>query len=376
MPSSAQLTDLALRAAVAAAAAATPFIGRGTNATKMLDEVAGEALAAVIRSSPWRVAVDTAEGERDGVGPLPLPSARSDPDAEFRLCCDAVDGTTAASRGGPRSVSAVGIYPRSMRDWFTRLPDATSIFGIGSHRLDVSGFWRDRREVAVRLLEAVGPDAGRIGMLHRQDNLALPRQFGYLGEDRKVGQTFGYLPTICDTRWLAVGDTSIPLALEVDTVVGRSGLVEARFEATLFRHWGGVVVSRDRIKAHRGGIFGYLDDHDHARQRPTLNAVQALFTASEVESFRRCGLTAEQILGVLDAESFGMGPDSGVALAGVTGTCEDHVRSVHTEIDAVQVRDQELLIDVWTVRCGVVTRQLVAAARGPVPASHTRTAQT
>lgn len=345
---------LAATAAATAVAAAYPFIGLGPQAKNLLDGAAAEAisatLSAAMREGAGTIRVAGCEGARDASPTVALPPG---PEPAVDLFCDPIDGTLNAARGGPRAVSVVA-FGRSRP--VTPLSDDQAVFAVGSHSADVSTVF----DTAAGPFELIAEHLHRpeviTATLNRDDNRALLYELaGRYAAGRAIGSRSGYRPTIAGPGWTAVGDTTITLPYECDLEFGRIGLLEAQIQSALYPSWSGLVVSRDRIRAHPGGLRGYLRDYLHARTRTDIAALRSLFTATELCWFDEQQTPIDNVTATLRPDRFGVGSDAVIAIASLTGL-DDPVTGYRGDL---------LWVPVWHSGTGILeVDTLTASTRG------------
>jgi|GEM_PF-7037439 len=312
---------LAATTAATAVSAAYPYLGLGAQVKNLLDGAATAAIATRLTLAQLHghspVIVAGCEGARDGAPTLALPAVE---DAHaVHLYCDPIDGTLNAVRGGPRVVSVVA-FGRAVAD-APAFDDAQSIFAVGSHRWDVSGiFDTGTPGVGFDLVaDHLHSQDLQTATLNRDDNRALLLDLaGPYAAPMVIGSRSGYRPTIAGPGWTAVGDTTVTLPFECDLEFGRIGLVEAQIQSALYPSWSGLVVSRDSIRAHPGGLRGYLTAYLQARGRGDLIALRGLFSAGELAWFDQHAMAIEAVTHTLHPDRFGVGAQAVIAISALT----------------------------------------------------------
>ncbi len=314
--------ELALRAVMAAVAAAYPLCGRGDAAREMLDAAATNAMAKVLVAAACQVpfSVVACEGARDGADPLAVVPPRG---AAALLYADPVDGTLNAARGGPRAFSALGIGRQPAVSWTYGLDDSISVFAVGG-RTGIAGLFASQATWRERLAALINSSDVSVGTLNREDNIQILQELRGPREARfGTASRTGYRPTLYGPRVLCVGDATVTLPLECDVEFGRIGLVEAQLQAGLHGEWTGLIVSRDRILELPGGTADYLDRYIAARDCGDVAALAALFTSRELSCFARLGVDLFEIAQPLTQQTFGVGPGGRVVIAALRS---DHDR--------------------------------------------------
>jgi hypothetical protein len=313
--------ELALRAVMAAVAAAYPLCGQGDAAREMLDAAATNAMDKVLAAAAGQVAfsVVACEGARDGAAVLAVVPPRG---GAALLYADPVDGTLNAARGGPRAYSALGIGRQPAVSWTYGLDDSTSVFAVGG-RTGVAGLFASQAIWRERLAALVNSD-GSVGTLSREDNVQLWQELHSQPAPRlTIASRTGYRPTLYGPGLICVGDATVTLPFECEIEFGRMGLVEAQLQAGLHAEWTGLIVSRDRIRELPGGTAEYLDRYLTARESGDVGALAALFTSLELSSFDRLGVDLSEIAQPLTPQTFGVGPGGRVVIAALSS---DHDR--------------------------------------------------
>ncbi|MGF6884905.1 hypothetical protein ABIA39_008604 [Nocardia sp. GAS34] len=360
---------LAATAAATAVAATYPFVGLGPQVKNLLDSAAAEAITITLGTATLaggsRIRVAGCEGARDASPTVELPSATGP--AELDLYCDPVDGTLNAARGGPRAVSVVGFGRPGTA---TPLFDDQAIFAVGSHSQDVSAVFNYGADLFGLIAEHLHRPELMTATLNREDNLGLLGELaGQYAAGRVIGSRSGYRPTIAGPGWSAVGDTTIPLPFECDLEFGRIGLVEAQIQSALYPSWSGLVVSRDRIRTHPGGLRGYLQDYLHARTRTDRATLRSLFTARELARFDRQQMPIEDLTAPLRPDRFGAGAEAVIAIAAVTGL-HDPVTGHPADVLHAPVWHSgpgRLEVDTLTTSGGAITRRAVTITPADTP---------
>ncbi|WP_218003046.1 hypothetical protein, partial [Nocardia asiatica] len=266
------------------------------------------------------IGLGACEGPRDGARVI---SVAGDDSADIHVYCDPIDGTLNAACGGPRAHSVVAFTSARPSSERRAVPDAQSIFAIGSHRLDVAdAFDRPRRwrDLLAQHLHDVGVTTA---VLHRDDNIAMLRAIaGDRAEPFVVGSTSGYRPNLAGDGWIAVGDATITLPFECDLEFGRLGAVEAQIQSALYPSWVGLVVSRDRIRESADGLCGYVDRYLGGRARGDMEELAALFTEQELARFRAENRSLGDVTTPLTPDCFGIGRDAVVAIAALSSSAD------------------------------------------------------
>lgn len=319
-----ELVSIATGATAAAVASALPFVGRGAAAGPNIDRAASDAITPWLDDLAARVplVVCGAEGPRDGVESVRVTGARENIDGELFVYCDPIDGTSSAAVGGPRSVAALALSTERRADWQGRLPDATAVFSVGSHDVDVAAMVGARSPMSEVLAALARVPDSLVGTLHRVDNLEWVLGEPALAPVSRHGSERHGRVSVEGTGWAAVADTTILLPLECTAEFGRMGLVEAQVQSGLYPYWVGFVVSRDLIGEVDGGPSAYLDAYLRDAVDDPLQAHARHFSAREQRLFAECGIGAEEVSTVLTAGNFGIGRSGIVALASLRSNAD------------------------------------------------------
>lgn len=350
------LATLAVDAVADAAASVDAALRRGERDSAVLDDHATAAIAAHLSHGgpDHAFVVRGAEGERDGVAPLSTPPMSADAEP-WAVYCDPIDGSSCAAGGDPRSVSVIALAPDRMNR--RTLPDSTAVFCLGSHVIDASGAFDDAGALN-RALSRVfcSGGGGSIGTLNRVDNRRLLTEHGR-SEAARRGSERRSTASVEGDGWFAAGNTTVLLPLEVDTEIGRMGLVEAQIQSAMTPSWSGMVVSRDRLQDYPGGTTAYVYDLMRERAHPE-DALARLFSTRERAMFRAAGWESETLLRPLTTESFGPGREAVIAIAGITGSRDDTLRTKRTTVaSAVPTTGGATRIHVLRVQGGQIQEE-------------------
>ncbi len=319
-----ELIAIAADATAAAVASALPLVGRGAHAGSAIDRAAADAISFRLEQLAARVSVVVcgAEGARDGVESVRVAGARENADGELFIYCDPIDGTSSAAVGGPRSVAALALGFERRADWQGRLPDATAVFSIGSHDVDVAAMLlsgSSLRDILAALARV--PDSVT-GTLHRVDNLEWMLGESALAPPARHGSERHGRVSVEGDGWVAVADTTILLPLECSAEFGRMGLVEAQVQSGLYRYWGGFIVSRDLIGDGAGGRLADLDGYLRHLADDPEQAYARYFSPREHRLLADRGIAAEDVATVLSSGDFGVGRSGIVALASLRSNAD------------------------------------------------------
>lgn len=349
------------------AATVYPFLGLGAVAKDVLDGIAvavlTDGLAPILRR--FRLSVAGCEGLRDGAAVVAWPPPEK---GEWRLYLDPVEGTLNGARGGKRCV-AVASVDFAPEDGRLPLEDHDDVFFFGTASENPS-------PTPEGLLAAMKDDFRRgelrIGSLNRTDNRAyLAAEFG-LGPPFEVIQRSGYQPDLLGQRVFMPGDSTILLPFEVEAGIGRVGRLESMIEASLWKSWAGLLVSKEKIRTYPTGAAAYIKDYLRAAGTTNLDKVLQFLPLVTIERLLRADVPLGQITEPLTKMNYGVSADSLTVISGITGAWPspfgisrgvDGVRDVPAEREVVvqhlSVRGGAPV----TIDCTVSYEEISAACR-------------
>lgn len=289
------------------------------------------------------------EGERDGIFFSELQKSVVCGQNATQIAIDPVDGTKTCAMGGSRALSALAIKDSQCRK-YKKVIDQLSCFYVACNTdktfldilYDIGNVQQDIRN-RIKALSC-------ISTLRRKESEDL---WKYLrGEpcgQVQLGENTYYMQSRIVDNLFQAGDTSIPLFLESDYFIGRTGSSEAIIEARLWKYWKGLFVSGKKIKEYSGGIVEYLQCRINAALEPEKFNIYELFEVDEVERMRELGWEDAEILGILSPEDFA--PDYDVIIIGsITGT-KDRMLTQHSMYNLPPARwnetNNKFIIPIW-----------------------------
>ena len=285
------------------------------------------------------------EGKRDGIFFSKLQKKQSKKDYNAQIVCDPVDGTTACSLGGSRGLSVLAIDSRLQRI-YKAVPDSLSCFYVASNV--------DKK--ILEMLEDIGNDRPRIcnyisklksvSTIRRSESQELWR---YLLQNRhkiEYGENSFYMQNMLEGNVFFAGDSSVPLFLESDNFVGRTGATEARIEARLWKYWRGFLVSGQTIKKYKGGFIEYLRRRILASKQPENFTLEEFFEKDEIIELNNYGWYKTEILSLMYSEDYAPNYDL-ILIASITGT-KDKVLKKHSllNLEEAKFEPEERILNV------------------------------
>lgn len=312
-----------------------PLYGKGEGAEKQLDRLATDrfdALVPFFEEKKIKYCVLAAEGERDGVPPSLL-QKHSDNTAKYYISLDPLEGTTSAARGGSRCLLAfAGGFSNEL---YKPLPDQLSCFTLASNEVPIET--RDVESLkSVKSFFLRNKSFMQFSSLRRRETEGLLEKLGLSNPTIVNGESSFYMPSALANEVYLAGDCSLPLFLETDGYIGRSGIAEARIESRLWKFWAGVIVSGKIMKNYPSGMMGYLGDRLKAASNGEASKARYFFTPQEMTDMHCCGWSDEEIISVLTPKSFS--PDYTTIIIGSLSGTEDRVLKRHSKRNMLPIK--------------------------------------
>lgn len=258
------------------------------------------------------------EGKRDGVIVAEIQNTKNQDSSKRKIVLDPIDGTLPCSKGGSRSISAIAIANHVTNN-ILKVPDNISCFSFGSNINPFYGEVLNSTGFESEFMKKMFQDSGMISTLHRKESEKFWEEY-FENEDKLiVGENTCYFPNELSHKLFKAGDTSIPLFLETDSYIGRSGGTEALIEARLWKFWSGLLVSGEKIKNFHGGPNLYLRERVKYSKNFFEQGAKLLFEKWELEQLYKLGWSNEKIMKPLNGANFSPDYDF-IAIASITGT--------------------------------------------------------
>lgn len=267
------------------------------------------------------------EGERDGV--LVAEIQKNNSMSNRKIVLDPIDGTLTCSKDGSRAISVIAIA-NDVNKNLLKVPDGICCLSFGSNINPIYDSLFSLNDLSVQKIKEIIKSSGMLSTLNRRETESLVNIF--IGEENKeIGETTCYMPCELSKTLFKAGDTSVPLFLETDSYIGRSGGTEALIESRLWKYWSGLLVSGKKMKNHPQGVIGYLKDRIKYSKEYCDFGIDILFEDNEITELKKLGWTNEKILKPLSASEFSPEYDF-IAIASLTGT-KDSILSKHSKMN-------------------------------------------
>lgn len=287
------------------------------------------------------------EGERDKIYVSELQKMANVRACDVQVSLDPIDGTLACSKGLCRSVSVIALDSVSTKK-YNKIIDELSCFTFASNCnaefLDGFAYIGRNRNELTSLLKGKC-----ISTLNRRESEELWDYFLPFDKECQYGEKRLYLPNILKENLFMAGDTSIPLFLESDYYIGRSGATESLIEARLWRFWKGLLISGTKLKQCSGNVIEFLKSRIDAAYNPQCYNVSDFFTEVETRKMMELGWDKKKMLQLLSPECFAPKYDF-ICIASITGTKDWNLKkhsTLNLEKATYDIHNNTLKVQCW-----------------------------